>query len=108
MHAETKERWVTALRSGQYKQGQRSLRKGDEYCCLGVFCDLFGGGYWEKNTYSGEYAYCTSDEKKSFVVPSGELRRQYQVGDEEVNTLISMNDNFESFEIIASYIETYL
>lgn len=31
-----KERWVAALRSGKYKQGQDYLCRGDEYCCLGV------------------------------------------------------------------------
>ena len=32
--------WVAALRSGKYKQGTSYLRKGDEFCCLGVLCDL--------------------------------------------------------------------
>jgi hypothetical protein len=32
--------WVAALRSGDYKQGREVLRDGDEFCCLGVACDL--------------------------------------------------------------------
>jgi len=32
--------WVAALRSGDYKQGHEVLRRGDEFCCLGVACDL--------------------------------------------------------------------
>lgn len=53
-------KWVAALRSGKYKQGQDQLRPTkDTFCCLGVLCDLHrkerGGrwttldGYW----YSG-------------------------------------------------------
>lgn len=37
---EIKERWLTALRSGKYKQGAGALRVGDKYCCLGVLCQL--------------------------------------------------------------------
>lgn len=45
------ERWVQALRSGQYKQGQGELHPDqDSYCCLGVLCDLYrveqGKGEW--------------------------------------------------------------
>ena len=32
--------WTAALRSGNYKQGQRNLRKNNQFCCLGVLCDL--------------------------------------------------------------------
>ncbi len=35
-------KWIRALESGEYEQGQRSLRtEGDLFCCLGVACDLF-------------------------------------------------------------------
>lgn len=44
MDAKIKARWIKALRSGKYKQGQGRLRQptpdGDEYCCLGVLCEL--------------------------------------------------------------------
>lgn len=36
------ERWLTALRSDQYKQTTGHLRIGDGFCCLGVACDLAG------------------------------------------------------------------
>lgn len=39
-------RWVTALRSGEYVQGTGTLhtilKTWDEYCCLGVLCELEG------------------------------------------------------------------
>lgn len=34
------ERWVHALESGEFPQGKGSLRMGEEYCCLGVLCEL--------------------------------------------------------------------
>ena len=41
MNPEIKALWLTALRSGDYKQGQGVLRDGaDNFCCLGVLTDL--------------------------------------------------------------------
>jgi hypothetical protein len=46
MNPEIKTRWVTALRSGNYRQGTRKLAhkedKADpmQHCCLGVLCEL--------------------------------------------------------------------
>ena len=33
-------KWVKALRSGDYKQGRETLCTSDQYCCLGVLCEL--------------------------------------------------------------------
>ena len=45
MKPEIKKRWIEALLSGEYKQGNGYLRKdiGDDsfFCCLGVLCDLY-------------------------------------------------------------------
>ena len=36
-----KAKWVSALRSGEFKQGTMQLRTlDDKYCCLGVLCEL--------------------------------------------------------------------
>lgn len=45
MKPEVKEKWVAALRSGEYQQGLNVLAHRDDegamsYCCLGVLCDL--------------------------------------------------------------------
>lgn len=47
MKKEVMEKWVTALRSGEYKQIDGRLRSFEpdgygkySYCCLGVLCDL--------------------------------------------------------------------
>lgn len=40
-------KWIDALRSGEYEQGEYRLRVGDQFCCLGVACDVSGLGNWE-------------------------------------------------------------
>jgi len=39
---------IAALRSDKYKQTPDWLRKGDRFCCLGVYCDISGSGEWKK------------------------------------------------------------
>ncbi len=44
------EKWVKALRSGEYQQTREGLQDKTGFCCLGVACDLFmkdtGVGSW--------------------------------------------------------------
>ena len=44
------QKWVAALRSGEYTQGQEGLQTEQGYCCLGVACNLYmqetGLGRW--------------------------------------------------------------
>ncbi len=41
MKEDIKARWVEALRSGEYMQGQGGLRtRSGKFCCLGVLCEL--------------------------------------------------------------------
>jgi hypothetical protein len=41
MIPEIQQKWVAALRSGDYAQGSGLLRTSDnKFCCLGVLCDL--------------------------------------------------------------------
>ena len=53
MNQDIKQKWVTALRSGEYKQGFCRLRgEANNFCCLGVLCDLAakdGAGQWDLN-----------------------------------------------------------
>ena len=45
MNERVKQLWVEALRSGEYKQCNYSLRRDESkvisYCCLGVLCELY-------------------------------------------------------------------
>lgn len=40
MKKEWADKWVKALRSGEYKQGTGKLQQGENYCCLGVLCKI--------------------------------------------------------------------
>jgi hypothetical protein len=42
MDAKLKAAWMKALRSGEYEQGRQRLRRGNDYCCLGVLCKVAG------------------------------------------------------------------
>lgn len=77
MNKEIKERWIEALESGKYPQGRGALRRtrpnasADEFCCLGVLCDIMepemwtgdGDGYWQHYIgYAGIPATVVLDE----------------------------------------------
>ncbi len=40
MKPEIKQKWIDALRSGEYVQGRRALQRDGKFCCLGVLCNL--------------------------------------------------------------------
>lgn len=58
MNPEVKKRWIEAL--PQYKQGTKVLRYNDEFCCLGVLCDLHAketGNTWDYVPTTVEFKY---------------------------------------------------
>jgi hypothetical protein len=65
MKPEIKEKWLAALKSGKYVQGQGVLqgKSGNAFthCCLGVLCDIHmqetREGHWDEN---GVY-WCRKD-----------------------------------------------
>lgn len=59
MNQDVKALWLTALRSGKYKQATGSLQTSDnKFCCLGVLCELaVEAGVIERKQSSPEYAY---------------------------------------------------
>ena len=40
MKKEIADKWVEALRSGEYKQAKERLQSEDSLCCLGVLCKI--------------------------------------------------------------------
>lgn len=50
MNPEVKQKWVDALRSGEYEQGKDWLKTKRGFCCLGVLTDIYlketGVGEW--------------------------------------------------------------
>ena len=98
MNKEIAKSWVEALRSGEYTQGKNMLRYRDNYCCLGVLCDLAKVN-WESGA-DGTYRV----EGSSIMIPSMILER---VGLKWIRArdLAAMNDSGKTFSEIADEIE---
>jgi len=100
-----KEKWLKALRSGEYKQGEGHLYQDGCYCCLGIAC-LIAGMSTEK---MGKHATINA-EIDDVRVPKIIKNRYDQVN--LVTTLFSMNDGLSrsrrSFKQIANWIEKNL
>lgn len=122
MDKELKEKWVAALRSGKYKQGRMVLRDGNNnYCCLGVLCDLIDNTKWKyenevcfhDGTNRQVYSY---DKQTAFL--SEEIQLKYLDTDKNriedyhkydlLWELANMNDQNQTFNQIANYIEKNL
>lgn len=128
MRKDIADRWVAALRSGQYKKGKGTLKQAglvSAYCCLGVLCDLHGketGAPWRNRLNSGREEYmgsytklptevrdwagmgstigCISDSRGRDTVSC-----MIQVGDMKFDDLITANDGGKTFAEIADAIE---
>lgn len=97
------DKWVKALRSGDYKQGKTHLRYGDCYDVLGVLCDLWGkdsGVDWDDIEGSLIYEFLEETE----FIPSG-IIRDFDICTSNEEILSNMNDSGKSFEELADYIE---
>lgn len=107
MNQEIKQRWIKALRSGEYQQGKESLYHCGKFCCLGVLTDLYIKEHdlqWHQD----------SADLWSFEDEGGTLPRSVQdwCGILEPNPMILdahatvHNDQYaEDFATIADYIE---
>jgi hypothetical protein len=115
-----KKKWVAALRSGDYRQGQGTLAardrwsfrgKGDKFCCLGVLCDIAPDrlGSWE----AGPQGKAELDEWYGNInvefVPAGSecgrddsppssVREWAGLDDKAETILMSMNDGGSLYE----------
>ena len=117
MNADMKQKWVEALRSGRYKQGQQHLRQRDKqgmplYCCLGVLGEVYDHHRWIGDSYGsapGEEYYPSSDAVLPYEVVTA--LGLYDLTDEGMDVqdhLANMNDNGQDFTEIADYIEENL
>ena len=106
MKPDIKQAWLTALRSGNYQQGQGYLRQGDQYCCLGVLCDLYGkavGPEWEGSDQYG--SDCVHSIHGSEVVLPVKIMIWAGLEDRNPLDLAAHNDNGSTFEELANIIE---
>lgn len=107
-------RWVAALESGRYKQGQERLRtEGNGYCCLGVLCTISELGKWKKEKDAGwQYLFKLPEDQQyrgpyelnQSVIESG-LEEAMDVKGLDQGSLSSFNDSGEwTFKRIANYL----
>ena len=68
---ENAEKWVAALRSGEYAQTRSWLRDGKGYCCLGVACDLY-----TRETGKGEWKNEVDDDVFDFELGTASASRE--------------------------------
>ena len=122
MRDDIKRRWVDALRSGEYAQGQERLRVNDEFCCLGVLCDLAakdGVVRVEDEIVDGEerriYYYGDGKELLSDLFLPASVRIWAGLDDDnprvlsdDASSLASLNDSGYSFLDIAEIIQEQL
>lgn len=114
MSPELKANWITALRSGKYSQGKNSLRDSENnYCCLGVLCDIIPNNNWELIGDLYEARIGNGYIESSTSVFPFLMRADYGlnkiINDETRETLherlIDMNDSGSTFAEIADYIK---
>jgi hypothetical protein len=75
--ADIKIKWIDALRSGKYKQGRHCLRNdNNEYCCLGVLCDIIDPTRWHLAPSKEHYKW----DSEGAVLPK-EISRRYGLSD---------------------------
>ena len=106
MIKEWKDKWVAALRSGNYEQGKYCLRsKQNTYCCLGVLCDIYDNKVWSEHnsyfTYNGDSQSITRVMREALELPTHHSSI--------VDDLMDKNDAYnETFSNIANFIEENL
>lgn len=101
-----KSKWVSALRSGDFKKGRYRLKKDDKFCCLGVLCSISELPEHEF-VGSSEVYFAYGDEKALTLLPES---FRCHVGLEAFfeTLLVGRNDSGESFEDISRFIEENL
>lgn len=105
---ELAERWLEALRGGEYRQCRNVLKEAGSYCCLGVLCELSGAGKWVGSERGDDaLAYYASGWKADYY-PHDAVLREAGLSHALANRLSDMNDSGESFLSIARYAEEAL
>lgn len=117
MNPQVKEKWVNALRSGNYKQTTGNLYEpGVGYCCLGVLTDLYlkeKGFEWdttESSTgwvcFEDEFEFLTDSVRDWAGLEDNCGTYEDDVIEGGLFCLSSMNDGGASFGEIADFIES--
>lgn len=101
---ENAKKWVEALRSGKYEQGQLALQNGNKFCCLGVACEVSGLKVNRHDTGAIQGVILPFNVKKWLGLighTGGHLNSEGQF-----ETLSGLNDNGKTFSELADLIES--
>ena len=127
MNKEIKERWITALESGEYIHGVNALKKSSEgeiaYCCLGVLCDMYiketGTASWHEPNSSGICEFLNSGQEQGIgnsaflpdiVIGWSGMKDSRGVFTDDTDkrvSLVGVNDSSEDFGRVIECIEKY-
>ena len=104
------QKWVDALRSGKYRQGESQLKIEDpddpRHCCLGVLCEVAEVEGVDFNFIPDE-SYLPEPVMKWAGLKSKQAHyRDPETGSED-GSLVQMNDKGASFAEIADFIEAH-
>lgn len=112
MPKKLKSKWLKALRSGEYKQTPETLCDGDYgFCCLGVLEHIVLDGEVEVQKDGDFHEQPTKQFWKyaGIQLDADATHRKYKDIDDQVETLISMNDGTfgdkKTFKQIAVWID---
>lgn len=108
MNERIKKLWINALKSGKYKQTRHQLRRGDEFCCLGVLCDLHSKETGDKWDLKSQPKYGSESEALPQNVINWADLSSINPDFGPMQTLAEANDGDATFEEIAQIIEDKL
>jgi hypothetical protein len=112
MNPQIKQKWVDALRSGEYQQTKGRLHDEDGFCCLGVLCDLYikeNNVEWEPSIHSDAYMFQNVVADLPFSVKKwADLEYCNPHINDGESTLATLNDIGFTFNKIADIIQEQL
>ena len=108
MKQHVRDGWVSALRSGEYRQGINFLHdiQDGTWCCLGVLCDQLDIPYVdEHDSRTGVRAYRFGPNEVAQVPTSNLYEYGLPLNGPTIRKLTALNDSKIPFDRIADWIE---
>lgn len=106
LEKEFAEKWVKALRSGKYEQGEGYLENADgQYCCLGVACKIS----YPRARLLHKFFIDSKGQGRGYISKNLEKKMPELLRGTDANKFVEkvsqMNDDGKSFNQIADWIE---